>query len=132
MVTRPLRWYGNASALTSLASSSVSPAAARYSIASSCCPCARHHEAARLLSVEGEPRLAPVQLGLEHLPEQMVVAEPAALVVEGDDEQVLALQLLEQLRGVVALEHRVAERGAHGLEDRRSDAGTRAAPAPSD
>ena len=47
----------------------------------------------------------------------MVIAEPAALVVEGDDEQVLALQLLEHLRRVIALEHRVAERGAHGLED---------------
>ena len=47
-----------------------------------------------------------------------MVAEPAALVVEGDDEQVLALQLLEQLRRVVALEHRVAERSAHGLENR--------------
>ena len=63
------------------------------------------------------PRLAPLELRLEHFPQQMVVAEPAALVVEGDDEQVLALQALEDLRGVSPLDDRVAERGAHRLEN---------------
>ena len=66
-----------------------------------------------------EVGVASSELGLEHLPEQVVVAEPAALVVEGNDEQVLALQLLEHLSRVIALEHRVAERAAHRLEDRR-------------
>ena len=61
--------------------------------------------------------LASFELGLEHLPEQMVVAEPAALVVEGDDEQVLALELLEHLRRVIAFEHGVAELRAHALEN---------------
>ena len=47
----------------------------------------------------------------------MVVAEPRAPVVEGDDEQVLVLELLEHLRRVVALEHRVAEGAAHAVEN---------------
>ena len=46
----------------------------------------------------------------------MVVAEPAALLVESDDEQVLALQLLEHPSRVVTFQHRVAERSAHRLE----------------
>ena len=57
------------------------------------------------------------KLGLKHLPEEVVVAIPVALMVEGDDEQVVVLQPLERLRGVVALEHRVAEGGAHAVED---------------
>ena len=46
----------------------------------------------------------------------MVVAEPAALLVESDDEQVLTLQLLEHPSRVVTLQHRVAQRSAHRLE----------------
>ncbi len=64
--------------------------------------------------------LASLELGLEHLPEEMVVAKPAAPMVECDDEQVLVLQLLEHLRRVGALEHRVAERAAHAVEHRRA------------
>ncbi len=87
-----------------LATSSVSPAATEYSIATSGCPFASHHAAALRLRTAGELGLASFELRLEHLPEEVVVAEPAALVVEGDDEQVLSLQLLEHLRRVVALE----------------------------
>ena len=47
----------------------------------------------------------------------MVVAIPAALMVEGHDEQVVVLEPLEHLRGIVALEHRVAQGGAHAVED---------------
>ena len=48
----------------------------------------------------------------------MVVAEPLAPVIEGNDEEVFVLELLEHLRRVVALEHRVAQGAAHAIENR--------------
>ena len=40
-----------------------------------------------------------------------------ALVVERDDEQVLAFELLEHVRRVAPLQHRIAQRSAHRRED---------------
>src|SRR5215216_7264270 len=65
----------------------------------------------------GELGLTPLELRLEHFPEEMVVAEPTTLMVEGDDEQVLVSQCLEHPSRVVALEHRVAEGNAHAVEN---------------
>ncbi len=58
----------------------------------------------------------PQQVG-----EQAVVAVPAPLVVQGDDEQVGALEMLERLlaggRGVE--QHGIAQRAAEAIEDGR-------------
>ena len=48
----------------------------------------------------------------------MVVAVPLPLVVEGDDEQVPALEDLQRLAAVVAAGERVAQRAGHLLEHR--------------
>ena len=48
----------------------------------------------------------------------MVVAKPRPLVVEGDHEQVVVLELFEQRRRVLALENRIAQRPAHPVENR--------------
>ena len=66
----------------------------------------------------GEVGLASIELGLEHLPEQMVVTEPTAVVVQGDDEEVVVLEPLQYPRRVVVLEHEVAKRPRHPLEYR--------------
>ena len=62
--------------------------------------------------------LAPVQLRLEHLGEQPVVAIPLALVVLGNDEQVERLDLVEPGGGAGRVQHRVAERAADAVQHR--------------
>ena len=69
----------------------------------------------------GQSRLPPLELVLEHVAEEMVEAIPAPLVVERDDEQVRPFVALELERGVRALQHVIAERTAHAVENR--DAG---------
>jgi hypothetical protein len=68
----------------------------------------------------GHPLGAPL-LPLAHpqqVGEQAVVAVPAALPVQGNQEQVGPLEVLEQLLAVRAAGDRVAERAAQALEDR--------------
>ena len=64
-------------------------------------------------------RLVAAQVGEEQFPEQAVVAVPAPVPVERDDEVVGALELVEQLLGSSDVEHGVAQRRAQLLEDRR-------------
>jgi hypothetical protein len=66
-----------------------------------------------------ELRLAPQQLGLEHLPEQVVIAEPHSTVVERDEQEVGRLHRLQHQRGVVPVQHGVAGDAAHAVEDGR-------------
>lgn len=51
----------------------------------------------------------PGQPPLEELGEQMVVAEPFALVVQGDDEQLLVLQAHEHVQAVATPGQRIAQ-----------------------
>ncbi len=51
----------------------------------------------------------PGQPPLEELGEQMVVAEPFALVVQGDDEQLLVLQAHEHVQAVATSGQRIAQ-----------------------
>ena len=64
----------------------------------------------------------PRPLDLEHvaqdLAEEVVVAVPAAMVVEGDQRQVRVLEPLEAGRAVLAAGHDVAQRRRQALEDR--------------
>ena len=62
----------------------------------------------------GHPELAP-----QELREQVVVAEPLALVVERDDEEVLGLDPAEQRAGVVPTGDVGAQVGPQALEHRR-------------
>ena len=66
-------------------------------------------------------RLAPGQLQAQQLGEQVVVAVPVAVVVEGDQEQVGLLQLGQQLGRPLGLQHRVAQRPRQPLQDRGAD-----------
>ena len=66
-----------------------------------------------------ELRLAPAQLGLEHVPEEAVVAVPRALVIERHEQEIGPFDLLEPACRPRAREHRVAEWGAHSLEHGR-------------
>ncbi len=59
-----------------------------------------------------------LELLLQHLPEQMVVAKPDLVGVERDDEQVHALELAQHPLSVGALRDRVAQRSAQTLQDR--------------
>ena len=71
------------------------------------------------LELRPEARLAPLELVLEHRPEERVVAVPLALVVERDEEQVGPLDRAEHRRRAAPADDRVAQRGAQPVEDRR-------------
>ena len=57
------------------------------------------------------------QARAEHVGEQVVVAVPGALVVEGDDEQIAALELLQHAPAVVAGGDGIAETPGEVVED---------------
>ena len=63
-------------------------------------------------------RLPPHQLGVEQLPEEVVVAVPLAPSVERDHQQVAALQTIEHAAGLPAAHGGVAEGTAEPVEDR--------------
>ena len=63
-------------------------------------------------------RLAPLELVPQKLAEQMVIAIPLTVPVEGHDEAVLPRELLEHFRRIRRLEHRVTEAAAHAIQDR--------------
>ena len=66
-------------------------------------------------------RVAPArQLRAQQVGEQRVVAEPAAVTVERDDERVSAHELLEPQLSRDAAGQRVCERTAHPIDDRGS------------
>ena len=65
-----------------------------------------------------ERRLVPEQLGREQVAEEMVDAVPPLLVVDRLEEEILVARLNEPHRRVVAVEHRVTQRGAQSIEDR--------------
>jgi hypothetical protein len=60
--------------------------------------------------------LHALELGPEHVPEQMVIPVPLPAVVEGDDEEIRLLQDLKTPCRVVPTEQLVAERPAHPVE----------------
>ena len=64
--------------------------------------------------------VAWITAGLQTQPfgEQMVVAEPASPVVERDDEQIEAVELLEDVLGLLDARHGVAQRRGQPVEDR--------------
>ena len=62
-------------------------------------------------------RFALLQLGSEQLTEQMVIAIPLASAIEGDHEQVAALEAVEDARGSACADGDVAERAAEAIED---------------
>ena len=74
----------------------------------------------------GHPvRMLGEEPGAQCVGEQVVVAVPPALVVERDDEQVLALEGLEHRLAVVAAGQRVAQRAGQLRRAPRCRAGTR-------
>src|SRR5436190_612942 len=64
------------------------------------------------------PRLGTRQLQAQQIAEQMVVAEPLATAVEGNQEQVRTLNLLQPGDPVRPARDRVTDRGAQPLQDR--------------
>jgi hypothetical protein len=75
-------------------------------------------QAGTLVQAGDDPRVRPRELVEQHLPEQPVVAVPKALAVQRHDEQVVALQPLDDLGRVARACHRAAQgRGELG-EDR--------------
>jgi hypothetical protein len=65
--------------------------------------------------------LDPVQPGAEEIAEQVMEAVPAALLVQGDQEQVGALECLEHVLAVGIAGDRVTKRAGETLEDRRPE-----------
>lgn len=72
-----------------------------------------------LVQGRDDVRLSPDQLTAEHLREEMVIAVPLALVVKRHEEEVLALEDLDDLRRVGGLGHRGAQRRAEPVENSR-------------
>ena len=58
------------------------------------------------------------QLGVQGLGEEMVVAVPLPHLIERDHENVLPLEQVDDLRGIIPPGHRVAQRGAEPVQDR--------------
>ena len=72
--------------------------------------------------VEGRDRaglLVLFKLAPQELLEEVVIAVPAAVVVERDEEQVRLLESLQPERGILPLEHGIAERAAHRVQHGR-------------
>ena len=63
-------------------------------------------------------RLAPLQLGPEEVSELAVVAVRPAAMVEWDEKEIGLVERLELPPRALGLEDGVAERPAHGVEDR--------------
>ena len=76
---------------------------------------ASYHCAARGMQAGNEVRLAPAQLGVQQLPEQVVVAVPLAATVERDRPGGSALQLLERSAGSGSADDCIAEAAAHAV-----------------
>jgi hypothetical protein len=70
------------------------------------------------MQLANETRRRTVQLVAQQFSKEMVVAVPLTARVEGDEEQVRALDRVELLGSVAATGNRVAARCAHPLEDR--------------
>ena len=66
-----------------------------------------------------ERRLAGREPGAKRPGEQVVVPEPSPALVQRDEEQVLPLEHVDDLRRVPPCRHRVAERRREPVEDRR-------------
>ncbi len=92
-------------------------------------PCSACQSLAARCRRSTRPGSWPRTPGPQRLGEQVVVAEPASLVVERDDEDVRVLQGLEHRLPAVASGQGVAQRAGQPLEDRRARAG-RSGPAP--
>ena len=106
---------------TRSAAVSASPAASAWRMASSTCPFSAYQRLARRCSSGTSSGRSSEQVRVEHVGEQVVVAVPAAAVVERDEEEVRAVQRLE---------HRLAVRGgtgvvrrAHGVAQRSGESG---------
>ena len=97
---------------------SVSSPAAAYRSASSGSSCCSHQSAARRYSSVTRSGSRRCSSRAEHVAEELVIAIPAARVIERDEEEIRALDRLEHARRVRALEHRVAEIAAHPVEHR--------------
>ena len=65
-------------------------------------------------------RFPPFELGVQQLSEQLVVAVPVAATVEGDHQEVVAVELFEDPARSLGVESGVAERTAQAVEDRRA------------
>jgi hypothetical protein len=65
--------------------------------------------------------VAPLELGAKEIAEQMVVAVPLPMAVQGNDERVGAREGLQRISCVIDAEHGVAQRGRHPVEDRRPE-----------
>src|SRR5271169_6605718 len=66
-----------------------------------------------------EARLGPGQLTAKHLREQMVIAVPLAVIVERYEEEVLALQEVNDICRVSGPGNRVAQRRAEPVQHGR-------------
>jgi hypothetical protein len=62
---------------------------------------------------------SPLELGVQQVGEQVVIAVPLPMIVERRQEEVGVLELYQQACGAVATGGGVAERAGHPLEDRR-------------
>ena len=61
-------------------------------------------------------RLAAAELGAQQIAEEVVIPVPLPAPVEGHEEQVRTLELLEHVRRTLHTEHGVAQRPAHPVE----------------
>ena len=96
----------------------MSPAACAWEIAASGAPFASHHAAARRLSSGTSSGSRRSSSATQEVSELVVVPVPLAPPIERDDEQVRPRDRLELARRSGGLEHRVAQRPAHPVEDR--------------
>ena len=74
----------------------ISPAATAWPIASSASPCSSYQAAALRCSCASPAGLFLLQAGAEQVGEQVVVAPPAAHLIQRDQEQARPLDLLQQ------------------------------------
>ena len=98
---------------------SASPAASACRMASSGSPCRSYQDGRGAVQLGHPLRVQPLQVGAQQVGEQVVVAPPATLLVERDQEQAGPLHRLQHLLAVGAPDDRIAERAGQPLQDRR-------------
>ena len=82
-------------------------------------PFCSYHSAARWMQFRKLVRICLPKLVAQHIRKEMMIAIPAALLIQGNEEQVCGLQLSQHGLAICALRQPVTQLTRHPVQDRR-------------